>query len=244
MTFRPPSQACPSLGAQVRASLRASARSGRRLRVFAVEKNPHAVVVLRRMVEREEGMKGTVEVVHADMRHWQAPEPADILVSELLGSFGDNELSPECLDGAQRFLRPDGISIPCSYTSYLHPVTAHKLWNDVRAFKEDKDWETPYVVKMHKVAPLAPVKEVFTFEHPNRCEAERGAPIDNRRQCRLAFRRDVAAGGATVHGLGGYFTSVLYPVRASSTIESGLLLTIELGESHSLVALIPPCCRG
>lgn len=30
---------------------------------------------------------------------------ADILVSELLGSFGDNELSPECLDGAQRFLK-------------------------------------------------------------------------------------------------------------------------------------------
>jgi len=26
-------------------------------------------------------------------------------VSELLGSFGDNELSPECLDGAQRFLK-------------------------------------------------------------------------------------------------------------------------------------------
>ena len=26
-------------------------------------------------------------------------------MSELLGSFGDNELSPECLDGAQRFLK-------------------------------------------------------------------------------------------------------------------------------------------
>ena len=46
-----------------------------------------------------------VVLVSADMRHWDAPEPADILVSELLGSFGDNELSPECLDGAQRFLR-------------------------------------------------------------------------------------------------------------------------------------------
>jgi hypothetical protein len=32
---------------------------------------------------------------------WQA----DMLVSELLGSFGDNELSPECLDGAQKFLK-------------------------------------------------------------------------------------------------------------------------------------------
>ena len=46
-----------------------------------------------------------VEVVSCDMRQWNAPEKADILVSELLGSFGDNELSPECLDGAQRFLK-------------------------------------------------------------------------------------------------------------------------------------------
>jgi PRMT5 arginine-N-methyltransferase len=42
-----------------------------------------------------------VSIVFADMRAWEAPEQADILVSELLGSFGDNELSPECLDGAQ-----------------------------------------------------------------------------------------------------------------------------------------------
>jgi len=46
-----------------------------------------------------------VTVVSSDMRLWSAPEFADIIVSELLGSFGDNELSPECLDGAQNFLK-------------------------------------------------------------------------------------------------------------------------------------------
>lgn len=46
-----------------------------------------------------------VTIVDSDMRYWKAPEKADILVSELLGSFGDNELSPECLDGAQSFLK-------------------------------------------------------------------------------------------------------------------------------------------
>jgi len=95
-------------------------------------------------------------------------------VSELLGSFGDNELSPECLDGAQRFLKPDGISIPssywtfsytylslipdvqnifdiidclfsqkkidcllmvlCRYTSFIQPITASKLHNDVGVY--------------------------------------------------------------------------------------------------------------
>lgn len=46
-----------------------------------------------------------VTVLFGDMRHLEVPEKADILVSELLGSFGDNELSPECLDGAMRFLK-------------------------------------------------------------------------------------------------------------------------------------------
>ena len=71
-----------------------------------------------------------VTIVASDMRSWEAPELADILVSELLGSFGDNELSPECLDGAQKFLKPGGVSIPASSTSQLHPVTASKLWTD------------------------------------------------------------------------------------------------------------------
>jgi len=73
--------------------------------------------------------------VHADMRFWEAPEQTDILVSELLGSFGDNELSPECLDGAQRFLKPDGVSIPQSYTSYLAPMTSFKLFKDCKGYK-------------------------------------------------------------------------------------------------------------
>lgn len=39
------------------------------------------------------------------MRSVALPRQVDILISELLGSFGDNELSPECLDGAMRFLK-------------------------------------------------------------------------------------------------------------------------------------------
>lgn len=46
-----------------------------------------------------------VSLVFGDMRQARLPEEADIVVSELLGSFGDNELSPECLDGAMRFLK-------------------------------------------------------------------------------------------------------------------------------------------
>jgi type II protein arginine methyltransferase len=45
------------------------------------------------------------------MRRYVPTELSDIMVSELLGSWGDNELSPECLDIAQETcLKPDGVS--------------------------------------------------------------------------------------------------------------------------------------
>jgi hypothetical protein len=47
--------------------------------VFAVEKNPNAVVTLQNRVMAD-GWEGTVTIVPADMREWEAPELADILV--------------------------------------------------------------------------------------------------------------------------------------------------------------------
>jgi len=115
-------------GPLVQASLRASISAGRRVRVFAVEKNPNAVNTLRNL-HLDERWGDRVTIVSSDMRVWKAPEKADILVSELLGSFGDNELSPECLDGAQSFLKRDtGISIPSDSMSYLEPIMSSKLW--------------------------------------------------------------------------------------------------------------------
>lgn len=189
-------------GPLVAASLAAAAAAGRRLRVWAVEKNPNAVVHLHARAAAEAWRD--VTVVHADMRDWRAPEPADILVSELLGSFGDNELSPECLDGAQRFLAPGGISIPASYTSYLQPVTAHKLWTDVSAYDDREHFETPFVVKLHRVTPLAPPQPLFTFAHP-----APGPDPDNSRAGTLAFTASLPA-GAVCHGFAGYFEAALY----------------------------------
>jgi len=85
----------------------------------------------------------SVTIVNSDMRTWSPPELADIMVSELLGSFGDNELSPECLDGAQRLLKPGGVCIPCEYTSYLAPLMSSKLWNEVKVSRVR--WRAPSV---------------------------------------------------------------------------------------------------
>lgn len=191
-------------GPLVRASLQAAEETGRKLKVYAVEKNPNAVITLHSLVKIE-GWENIVTIVSSDMRCWDAPEKADILVSELLGSFGDNELSPECLDGAQRFLKPDGISIPSSYTSFLQPITTSKLFNDVKAHKDLLHFETAYVVKLHKVARLAPCQPVFTFTHPNYSPNK-----DNQRYTKLKFEIPSDTGSALVHGFAGYFDATLY----------------------------------
>lgn len=98
-------------------------------------------------------------------------------MSELLGSFGDNELSPECLDGAQAFLKPGtGISIPQSYTSALAPISSAKLHQEVKAYNDVKHFETTYVVKMHAHRVLSRPQDCWTFVHPNN-----ETPIDNGR---------------------------------------------------------------
>uniref|UniRef100_A0A671KMZ9 Protein arginine N-methyltransferase 5 n=1 Tax=Sinocyclocheilus anshuiensis TaxID=1608454 RepID=A0A671KMZ9_9TELE len=190
-------------GPLVNASLRAAKQAKRKLRVYAVEKNTNAVVTLENWKFEEWGDQ--VTVVSCDMREWTAPEKADIIVSELLGSFGDNELSPECLDGAQHFLKDDGISIPCSYTSFLAPLSSSKLYNEVRGCRErDKDpechFETPYVVRLHNFHQLADPKPCFTFVHPTT------DMNNNRYQCLRFF----IGCNSVLHGFAGYFEATLY----------------------------------
>lgn len=151
-------------------------------------------------------------IISTDMRYFTPAEKVDILVSELLGSFGDNELSPECLDGAQNHLKPDGISIPCQSTSYLNPVMAPKLLGLIREVRGhmkrstpitfEKQIESPYVVYLKNVFHITTPKEVFTFVHPNR-----DAVIDNSRFIKLEYE---VQQDCVLTGFAGYFDTVLY----------------------------------
>lgn len=151
-------------------------------------------------------------IISTDMRDFTPPDKADILVSELLGSFGDNELSPECLDGAQKHLKCDGISIPCQSTSYLNPVMSPKILAAIREVRGhmrrgkitsfEKQSESPYVVYLKNVYHITKPQPVFTFVHPNRDEV-----IDNTRFVTLEFQ---AEQDCMLTGFAGYFDTVLY----------------------------------
>ena len=122
-----------------------------------MEKNPNAYVLLQ--TRNRENWDNKVHVVKSDMRSWKGPlrpdgthGKVDILVSELLGSFADNELSPECLDGVQHVLNPEcGISIPESYTAFLTPISTPRLFSELstKGTAELQPFEIPYVVMLH-----------------------------------------------------------------------------------------------
>ncbi|TIB95209.1 NPL4-domain-containing protein [Wallemia mellicola] len=139
-----------------------AAGDGRKIHIMAIEKNPNACVTLQsRLDEWNDSKSATVELVYGDMRIIELEDERknDILISELLGSFGDNELSPECLDGAMRLLKPYGVSIPSYYTSYIAPLSSSKLYNEVMHMGEAKSAEMPYVVMFQAVNILSGMNE-------------------------------------------------------------------------------------
>jgi protein arginine N-methyltransferase 5 len=123
------------------------------------------------------------------------------MVSELLGSFGDNELSPECLDGAQRFLQKDGVSIPEHYWSSMEPITSTKLWKDVKEFDDISHAETVYLTAIHGCYRPSSPQKVFSYSHPNWELSSNDRHGD--------FEFDVED-DCVIHGLAGYFHCDLY----------------------------------
>ena len=164
-----------------------------------------------------------VDLVFTDMRTWHPPNLADIIVSELLGSFGDNELSPECLDGIiPRLLKPGGISIPYSYTAFLAPLTSAKLHDQVASDTDVKKAEQPYVVMFSQALiisehqpsdePKEKVQACWNFIHPRNDVIldEQGLPLTNSHNSRSAQLSFWIPNASVCHGFGGYFSAQLY----------------------------------
>ena len=108
-------------------------------------------------------------------------------------------------------VKPDAISIPQSYTSFLRPIMSRELYEQAQMSQEnhDKKWpdaslETGYVVFMKNFYSPSEAKPLFHFEHTqldlspeSRC---------NRRFEELSFE---IGQDFVCHGFAGYFETVL-----------------------------------
>lgn len=195
-------------GPLVTGALRASAETGVPIEMWALEKNENAYVLLQRhnqftwggvvnMVKSDmRSWKGPTRAIlpvpqatdgdsaeDSDPPSPSAPQivhtPIDIVISELLGSFGDNELSPECLDGVTDLLNPvHGISIPASYSAHITPIGAPRLHADVNAqmVANPTAPEIPYVVMLHAIDYLSTTNQSSGSTASSGVRSPTGAP--------------------------------------------------------------------
>ena len=183
------------------------------LRVYAIEKNPSAVVYLESMARHNPEWHGIVKVVPIDARKLRREHidgnKVDIIVSELLGSFGDNELSPECLDPlfTSDIRKPTTISIPRQYTTFLAPISSIRLHTDAKQQAQVpyeggqplgivRAMETSYVVRTHAASQTHSEQACWRFQHPmlNDDSKERSAALE--------FSPDPTCGAAAGCGYG------------------------------------------
>lgn len=210
--------------------------------VVAVEKNPSAVVYLRSKVHFDEKWRAAgVQILQQDLRNLSLADTnnnhCDIVVSELLGSFADNELSPECLDAffASNVCRPDTISIPQRYVARVAPISSAELHSQARnqaLYPNDLDTdvigsivalETPYVVRSHAASQLHDEQDCWVFEHPSETH-------DRQRYASVEFTPQPASGCGVGCGYGVKDNNTAaavasYPVAPQAWTMTGLLGT-------------------
>ncbi|EUD68698.1 protein arginine N-methyltransferase 5 [Plasmodium inui San Antonio 1] len=176
-----------------------------KFQIYAIEKNDSAILVLRNRATTPKWKQ--VHVIHSDMRYLQMEKKADLIVSELLGSFGDNELFPECLDGIQKYLQEDGVSIPQNCVSYMEPISCSHIYHRIGQNNFTGYNEIFYIVNMYSYCKISEDEpaECFTFQTPNRKIQKDNS--HNNRYKRLKFTINLTS---YLHGFLCYFKSQLY----------------------------------
>ncbi|ORM40405.1 Protein arginine N-methyltransferase 5 [Babesia sp. Xinjiang] len=222
-------------GPLVDCSLRALAHNNiEDFSIYALDKNPATVFTLKHKIATNP-INGwnKVKLIFQDMRTLKPTEPADLVLSELMGSFADNELAPECLDGVQNafhshFPGHHVTFMPNSYISYVEPIYSPKLWGNLNSIQLQRPFQQPYTVALYKNCKIAEKpKPCFKFQHPtdpvykwaNDQVPVRGLCFNsNDHNNRYACITYQAKLDTFIHGFAGYFDSMLYNDIKMSTV--------------------------
>ena len=96
-------------------------------RVYAIEDDSTAYHSAKTLIENL-GLTDRITVLHGHSAHVQVPEPADVCVSEILGTIGSSEGAVSILNDAWRLLKDDGIMIPRKCLTLFAPVRCRRTW--------------------------------------------------------------------------------------------------------------------
>lgn len=173
-------------------------------RAYGIERDP---ALLDRAAAATAGVPGEFVPVPGLSFDVTLPEPADLVVSEILGNLVDNEGSTAILADARRFLRPGGAMLPQRAERYLVPVEAPKAHAAVSAAGGGHDatsspYDAYYDVVLPRPGYLASPRLDRAFEPGDATDAYARD---------LVFPLDRAG---RLHGFKGWFVADLSPTVA------------------------------
>lgn len=215
-------------GPLVERALKAAQAAEKKILIYAVEKNDSAFVYLS--FRQRDDWGDSVKIIKGDMRSWKPSHYINIVISELLGSFGDNELSPECLDGIQSVLDPNnGTMIPSSYSTHITPMMSPKLYSAACSIGKsnvttaggagigmgapppssntgNSSLNSPYVVMLQQVDQVSDsIQLIWRFKHPSF-----NMLSNNQHNARSFKGTFYIPHKCVLHGIAGYFETTLY----------------------------------
>lgn len=179
-------------------------------RVYAIERQP-VIKAAARLAELN-GFADRITFIRGISQNVELPEQADVVISEILGSFGIEENVCRFVpDIRERFLKPGGVLLPAWLELYLVPVEAPDVWGDelqrwshlhgldFSAVGQEKHM-TPHVADCSSARLLAEPARLVRYDF----EQVTGAPewYDFQATC-------TAAHAGTMHGSVGYFKTGL-----------------------------------
>ena len=196
-------------------------RAGAR-RVYAIELS--GMVEIARELAVLNGFADRVTFLHQHSQEVELPEPADVLVADLVGGMGfEAGLFPTYHD-ARRFLKPGARTVPRTLTLAAAPVEAPALFDEVQSWTRGfAGFASDPVLKWARntgYPRLLEPSSVLSSE----CVSAVTDPLGGARLIRLQGRSTIERAG-TVHGIGGWFDAELAPgVRLSNAPRAAVRL--------------------
>ncbi|CCD22815.1 protein arginine N-methyltransferase NDAI_0A06610 [Naumovozyma dairenensis CBS 421] len=188
------------------------------IQIIALEKNPQAYLYLQK--RNFDKWENKVDLVLEDMRFWSDSSiKVDLCISELLGSFGCNELSPECLWNIEKcHSKESTIFIPQSYSSYIAPISSPILYQSLAT--KESGLESPWVAHNIPYTFLSSkVNQLWTFKHPARPNTIENEISNFSRNMTTEFK---IKHRGDIHALMGFFSAELYKGSKISIVPNEL----------------------
>lgn len=183
-------------------------RAGAR-HVYAIESEP--VINIAELVAAKNGVQDRITFYNASSFNVELPEPADVIVTETMGTFGFEEgILGSLTDARDRFLKKGGRLIPCNVDLFLVPVELPQFYEHVVDFWVNRcqgfDFSPVRRLTVNNFHPLKLHEGTFLgdplrvqeieFGETTQAEVKAGFTIHARRQ-------------GWLHGLAGWFNAEL-----------------------------------